>query len=44
MMQLTLNRLEDPGSLEVQLGIGWGHPLEDGGGEKVWDMEQSEGR
>jgi hypothetical protein len=27
MIYLTLKRLEAPGSLEVRLGRGWGHPL-----------------
>ena len=28
-MQLTLKRLETPGSLEVRWGGGWGHPCGD---------------
>jgi hypothetical protein len=46
MMYLNLKRLEAPGSLEVRWGGGWGHPASrwrQGGGEEVWDMEQSEG-
>ena len=44
-MHLTLNRLEASGSLEVWLGKGgeWEHPHGDGGGEKVWDVEELEG-
>ena len=46
MMHLALKRLEVPGSLEVRWGgeWGWEHPHGDRGvGEKVWDVEQSEG-
>ena len=43
MMHLTLKRLEDPGSLEVRWGGSGGIHVETGGGEEVWDVEQSEG-
>ena len=44
MMHLTLKRLEAPGSLEVRLGQGWGHPHGDRrAGEEVWNVEQWEG-
>jgi hypothetical protein len=45
-MHLILKRLEAPGSLDVQLGGGWGSGnilVETGNGENVWDVEQSEG-
>jgi hypothetical protein len=37
-MQLTLKRLETPGSLEVcwDGNEGWGHPIGDKGWEEVW--------
>jgi hypothetical protein len=41
--------MEAPGSLEVWCIGGWGHPCGDYGvgggawGEKIWDVEQSEG-
>jgi hypothetical protein len=38
----TLKRLEAPGSLEVRWGRGI-HVEMGWGGEKVWDVEQSEG-
>jgi hypothetical protein len=45
MTYLTLKRLEAPGSLEVRSGGGVRDiHMETGGGEEVWDIEQSEGR
>jgi hypothetical protein len=46
MMQLTLKRLEAPGSLEVMWGGGWGASMWRWGGvgEEVWDVKQTEGR
>ena len=49
-MHLTLKRLEVQGGLEVLWDVGdvgsWGCGIlvETGGGEEVWDVEQSEGR
>jgi hypothetical protein len=44
MMHLTLKRLEAPGSLQFRLGGGggWGHPVETGDGDEVWNVEQLE--
>ena len=42
-MNLTLKRLEAPGSLEFRWGKGWGHLHGDGGKEDAWDVEQTEG-
>jgi len=41
-MDLTLKRLEAPGSLEVWLGRGgWGHPLGDRGwGYGMWNSQR----
>jgi hypothetical protein len=43
MRQLTLKRLEAPGSLEIKWGGGGETHVETGVGEEVWDVEQSEG-
>jgi hypothetical protein len=45
MMHQTLKRLVAPDSLEVRWGGGGGIHMETGvgGGEEVWDVEQSEG-
>jgi hypothetical protein len=45
MMNLTLKRMEAPGSLEVRLGWRGGgvHMETRWGGEEVCDVEQSEG-
>jgi hypothetical protein len=43
-MHLTLKRLEAPESLVVRWGGGRNiHVETEGGGEKLWDVEQSEG-
>jgi hypothetical protein len=41
MMHLALKRLEAPGNLEIR----WGGDIhvETGGGEEVWNVNQSEG-
>jgi hypothetical protein len=43
MMHLTHKRLEAPGSLEVRWGGGGGIQVDTGGGEEVWNVEQSKG-
>jgi hypothetical protein len=42
MMHLTLKRMEAPGSLEVRWGGVEAPTWRQGGGEEVWDVEQSE--
>jgi hypothetical protein len=45
-MNLTLKRLDAPGSLEVRWDRRWevGHPCGDRAQEEVWVVEQLEGR
>ena len=42
MMHLTIKRLEAPVSLEVWWDGGWGHPHEDRGQEKRYEMWNSQ--